>query len=270
MKRYISGKKRVYGGLSFNEKEEPIFDWYSDDSKKDVVRLTKESSGSFDEDDVRYIYGYQYNPNATEQSKRTFRKFIKNLSPDNDVYYEDDVDDFIAYGVLQIEHYEKFSNFGALVHVEPSKPNSLVDEIGIHIADYISCSYTDFALIKRMCKDVILDIAKIEQTLIDNKYTQINIDKTIRKIQNEFDNLIDKQKLFTMKKFLPRIIRDSFEDFLIFKNDEDRKLYESLQGVDVLIYDDLLTSGATVKEVIRCLKSIHDENRLTVFVLVKQ
>lgn len=268
MKIYVSGKKRVYGGLSFNENEKPIFDWYSDDSKKDVVRLTKESSGSFDEDDVRYIYGYQYNPNASPESKKLFRKFIKTISYDD--FIEDNVDDFVDYGVLQIEHYEKFDNFGALVHIEPSKPNSLVDRIGDYIADYTRCLYTDFTLIKRMCKDVKLDIPKIEQILIDNGYTQAKINKTIKNVQKMYDGLVREKKTFTMKKFLPRIIRDSFEDFLIFKNDEDRKLYESLQGVDVLIYDDLLTSGATVKEVIRCLKSIHDENRLTVFVLVKQ
>ena len=36
------------------------------------------------------------------------------------------------------------------------------------------------------------------------------------------------------------------------------------------VFDDFLTSGATIKEVIRYLKAIHDKNTLTVFILVKQ
>ena len=272
MKRYISNPKRVYGGLSFDENEKPIFDWYDDDSEKDVVNLKADSSGSFDKDDVRYIYGYQYNSKASETSKKMFRKFIKNTTfddmNDDDVY--DAVDDFIDFGVLKIEKYADFNDFGALVHIGPSKYNSLVEEIGLHIANYTHCIYADFSLIKMLCKDVELDIQKIKMVLENEGYPQEKIIVIIKRIQKAYDPLVNNGKTFTMKKFLPRIIRDSFEDFLIFKNDDERKVYNALQGVDVLIYDDFLTDSTTIREIIRCLKSIHDENRLTVFVLVKQ
>lgn len=51
---------------------------------------------------------------------------------------------------------------------------------------------------------------------------------------------------------------------------EEKQIYLSLQGVNVLIFDDFLTSGVTVKEIIRYLKSFNENNTLTVFVLVKQ
>lgn len=73
-----------------------------------------------------------------------------------------------------------------------------------------------------------------------------------------------------MKRFIPKAIRSGFYDFLKFKTEKERKVYEALQGVDVLVYDDFLTSDSTVKEIIRYLRAIHDENSLTVFVLIKQ
>ena len=60
-----------------------------------------------------------------------------------------------------------------------------------------------------------------------------------------------------MKKILPSKIRPAFTNFLKFKTAEQKQIYEQLQNTEVLIYDDFLTSGSTVKEIIRYLKAIN-------------
>ena len=73
-----------------------------------------------------------------------------------------------------------------------------------------------------------------------------------------------------MKKFIPRQVREAFTDFLKFESKETEEVYHNLQGVDVLVFDDFLTSGSTIKEIIRYLKTINPSNTLTVFVLINQ
>ena len=73
-----------------------------------------------------------------------------------------------------------------------------------------------------------------------------------------------------MKKFVPRQVREAFTDFLKFESKETEEVYRNLQGVDVLAFDDFLTSGSTVKEIIRYLGAINPNNKLTIFILVNQ
>ena len=86
----------------------------------------------------------------------------------------------------------------------------------------------------------------------------------------KFKASADAKEVFKIKNYVPREIRTGFSEFLKFGNKEEANLYNSLQGKNVLIYDDFYTSGTTVGEVARLLKSIHEKNTLTIFTLVKQ
>lgn len=261
-------KKPIYGGLQFVDGS-PVFNWKQDDMDHDVVCLAHESSGTFDEDGVRYIYGYKYQSNKNSDGRVLFRQFIKHASPNT--YKSEDVSDFIEMGVLQIEEFAKFNNFGALVHVEPSHSPSLVDEIGWYISEHTNCPYFDYTLVKRLCSEVTIDNEKLDRVLKRLHYGRTRREIKIAEIHKEFEDLKKSgATLVEMKHVNPSPIRTAFSEFLKFKDEDQRVAYSALQGVDVLIYDDLWTSGSTVKEIVRPLRSVHDNNRLTVFVLVKQ
>ena len=72
-----------------------------------------------------------------------------------------------------------------------------------------------------------------------------------------------------IKRFVPREVREGFYNFLRFKSKQAEETYRKLQGVDLFLYDDFVTSGTTVKEMMRCIRSIHDKNTLTVFALLQ-
>ena len=73
-------------------------------------------------------------------------------------------------------------------------------------------------------------------------------------ILDKFETLKASGKLFQMKRFVPKVIRDSFSDYLQFETDEDRILYQTLRGdensgCNVLVYNDFYISGSTVREI---------------------
>ena len=94
--------------------------------------------------------------------------------------------------------------------------------------------------------------------------------KDINYTISKFNDLKKSGELFQITRFLPTAIRVGSTNYIKFASEVEKSVYMDLQNANVLIYDDFITSGSTVKEVMRYLKSINENNTLTVFILVKQ
>ena len=83
--------------------------------------------------------------------------------------------------------------------------------------------------------------------------------------------MLKKDEVFTMKHYQPVRGRAGFIDFLKFPTPKHQAFYEALKnGTEVLICDDFMTSGSTIKEIIRFLNSINANTNISVFVLIDQ
>lgn len=257
-------KYHLYEGISIDENSNIVFNWNKDNKSSDVIYLDIHTSGEFNDDGIKYVYGYKYAPNATQTQKKLVRDFIKAGNTSRDIEH------FIENAILEIEHIKPLNSFGALVRIKPSKYPSILSQIENILTSYAEVPYYRFELIKQTYDKVTFNREKAYQLLIDKGLDEIAAEDKINFVENKFEQLKASGELFQMKRFLPTSIRGAFSDFLMFENESQRKLYESLQDVDVLIYDDFLTSGSTVKEIIRYLKSFNPNNTLTVFVLINQ
>ncbi|MBQ2097181.1 MAG: hypothetical protein II480_03315 [Bacteroidales bacterium] len=80
---------------------------------------------------------------------------------------------------------------------------------------------------------------------------------------------IHKKDYFTIAKdvkksrFRPYITR-----FLTFKTKEDEELCAQIRKQNVLIIDDVTTSGSTLNEILRTLRFINKDNKITIFSLI--
>ena len=65
--------------------------------------------------------------------------------------------------------------------------------------------------------------------------------------------------------------RVGFSNFLKFKNEWDERTYRNLEnGTDILVADDFVTSGSTLKEMIDLLTSVNPNNKITAFAFINQ
>lgn len=277
MKRYIQKRyileprynSVIYGGVSVDS-DTVMFNWQKDNQETDIITLTDVCSGQYDDDNVRYVYAYSYTPDATKSDKSFFRDYIKGkITPD--VWCDEDVEKFVDNGVLKLDSYFDLEQFGAIINIKPTSTPSIMDVLRQTIMNYASGVLNSFDLVKQAYQHVEFDEDKAREALkATGKYSESKIEDEISFTKNKFETLKKKNELFQIKRFIPAEIRAGFLNYLKFKTDEERDVYAALQGVDVLIYDDFITSGSTVKEVIRYLRAINDKNTLTVFVLVKQ
>lgn len=253
----------LYEGVSIDIEGNVNFN-FEKDSSNDIINLDSDVSGQFTEEDIRYVYGYKYSQNATKQQKKIFRDYIKSGKRTADV------EEFVEKAIIKLDIVQKLDSFGALVSIKPSSYPSIISIIGNYLHSYMNPPFLTFELVKQTYNDVIFDTNIAFKSLIEAGWDTVSAEDEVNFINNKFNILKQEGTLFQIKRFIPSEIRKGFSNFLKFKNERQKQTYENLQGVDVLIYDDFLTSGSTVKEIIKYLKSINPNNTLTVFVLINQ
>lgn len=260
----------VYAGAYLDQYGFAHFNW-KEDRENDIVYLNSNPIQEF-KDGVRYVYAFQYNPKVRGDKIRKFRNYIKNLGTGADYGTEvdDSVEKFIERGIDMFDSIYDLKSFAGAVHAKPSNENSIVGHMSSYLIECMRKPTMDFELIKNMYNYVMFDDEKTYKFLIDCGYTESEARYQTEKTRKKFEQLKrNKEGLFQIKRFVPREVREGFYNFLRFKSKQAEETYRKLQGVDLLLYDDFVTSGTTVKEMMRCIRSIHDKNTLTVFALLQ-
>lgn len=247
------------------------------DFDTDIIMLCTDTSGKNEVDDLTYYYGFEFNPKCTIKNQSEFRNAIKHKMKDNSVFYGEDATRFVEDGIYKLDEMKRLNDFGVVI--------STASEYGEKTLSGLMCAIIfdmapegttvyDMQLIKRMCSDVTFDEERARQALLKtNRYGNDNksVESAIRSLKEQFEDAKREGGLFKMKKYKPVAGRAGFIDFLRFGNPYDQETYEKLkEGTEVLICDDFITSGSTVKEIIRFLTAINPNTEISVFILVNQ
>lgn len=256
--------ENIYAGVSITNTK-VIFNWTSDNANTDILKLAKPNYGEVLINDIPVIYGYEFTPRASSSDKKVFRDYIK-----SNALISENVQQLVELGILHLDYMFSLSNLGYAVHPQSRTGYDLVTLMGNWIMEYSDATMSDFELIKEAYQNVTFDAAKAKAALRKRNIPEREIDNIISDVTRRFNALKQTDKLFEIKMFLPREIRSGFLNYFKFATDDERIAYEALQGVDVLVYDDLATSGATLKEINRYLTAINPNNTLHSFVLLHQ
>lgn len=269
MKKYIKNSSDpLYCGVRISTGASVKFD-FENDSDTDIIKFVNTHPIQFDDGGLRNVSAYEYTSSASEEAKKIFRNYLKR---DPRALTNTQVLEFIENGVLRFDSIYNLNNFSVLIHTESSTKPSIVDVMCGYIMEYHTSNLVDaeFELLKATCDEVKFDAELATQALIDSGKSKFAAQRLIDIALAKFKASADAKEVFKIKNYVPREIRAGFSEFLKFGSEEEAHLYDSLQGKNVLIYDDFYTSGTTVGEVARLLKSIHEKNTLTTFTLVKQ
>lgn len=256
--------ENIYAGVSIHNYK-PIFNWDHDNAGLDILSLTRPDYGTALIADIPVIYGYEFKRNASNADKKVFRDFIK-----ANALTSEDVQQFIEYGILHLDNIFNLENLGYAVHPQSRTGHDIIELMGNWIMEYSHATMSDFELIKEAYQNVTFDAEKARIALRKRRFSEREIDRILGEVNRRFEVLKQTDKLFEIRSFLPREIRSGFMNYLRFATEDERIAYESLQGVDVLVYADLATSGSTLSEINRYLSAINPKNKLHSFVLLKQ
>lgn len=247
------------------------------DFDSDIIMLCKDTSGVKTSNGLTYYYGFEFNPKGDIKQQADFRNALKHKMNDSHVFYGKDARRFVEDGLYKLDSMKSLNDFGVVV--------STASEYGEKTLSGLMCEIVfddvpddaqvyDIQLIKRMTSDVTFDEGRAREALSKtSRYGNDNrkIDSAIQSLRSQFEEAKKNDELSKIKRYKPVAGRYGFIDFLRFGNPYDQETYEKLlEGTEVLICDDFITSGATIQEVVRFLNSINPNTKISVFVLINQ
>lgn len=246
------------------------------DLDTDIIELTKDISGEKVANNLRYFYAYEFKNDTTPRQQKEFRDALKYNIENTDYFYTEEVADFVEDGVFRLDEYKRLDKFKVLVSVKPTftGSNTLLDWIEIYINEYSSTGIISFELLKKLISEVTFDKRKAYESLRNTtkygRYSDNELKNIVNKVAIKF-NKADPNKIFAIKEYLPVALREGFINYLKFKDEETEQLYRNLDaGTEVLIVDDFITSGSTLKEIIRFLNAVNPNNKITAFAFLNQ
>ena len=256
-------------GISFdNELQRFVFD-FEHDNKGDIVSLT--GTGYQVEAFGRcFYYGYEFADDVDGGVRSAFIKHVKFTEP---IQENPDLTMFIKKAIDNLSKKVNLYNYNMVVMPESS---SRVNQYMLrYIYRFAQPSLYKMELVKALPSNITFDMDAYEKQYLDDvlengrpRYTEAQKEE-VRQSIGEMIDLIHKKDYFTIAKDVKKSrYRPYMMHFLKFANKEDEELCASIRKQNVLIIDDVATSGSTLGEILRTLRIMNEDNDITIFSLM--
>ena len=130
----------------------------------------------------------------------------------------------------------------------------------------------EIELVKALPANISFDMDSYERQYLNDvlengrpRYTEKQKEE-VRDTINEMVDLIHQKDYFTIAKDVKKSrFRPYIMNFLKFASEADEQLCKSIRQQNILIIDDVTTSGSTLNEILRTLRILNEDNSITIF-----
>jgi predicted amidophosphoribosyltransferase len=256
-------------GVTFDHKEQRFVFDFEHDGKEDIVSLT--GDGYQVEAFGRcFYYGYEFS-DQVDGSVRS--AFIKHVKFTEDLQNNPDLTQFIKKAVDNLNRRINLYDYNLVVMPESS---SRVNQYMLrYIYRFAQPMLRKMELVKSLPASISFDMDAYEQSYLNDvlengrpRYTQTQKDEVKRSIAKMLD-LIHQKDYFTIARDVKKSrFRPYMMNFLRFATEQDKELCATIRKQNILVMDDVTTSGSTLNEVLRVLRILNENNEVTIFSLI--
>lgn len=218
-----------------------------------------------------FHYGYEFADEVDGHVRSAFIKYLK--FPERGLREEPNLTQFIQKAINELHKKINLYNYDLVVTPESS---SVVNEYMLrYIYRFAQPMMREISLVKALPENIGFDMDGYNKRYLNDvlengrpRYTEAQKEQVKASIQ-EMLELIHKKDYFTIAKDVKKSKwRPFITGFLKFENEDDEKLCTRIQNNNILVIDDISTSGATLNEVLRSLRVINEDNNITLFSLI--
>lgn len=256
-------------GIKYNS-EEGVFDFnFEHDGKDDIIHLTG-TGYQVQAFGKCFYYGYEFGEDVDGSVRSEFIKYLK-FTPD--LQNHPDLTDFIKKSVDDLD--EKINLYDYDLVVMPESSSKVNQYMLRYIYRFAQPSLHKMELIKNLPQAISFDVEAYEKQYLDDvlengrpRYTEAQKDEVKQSIASMLD-LIHNKEYFTIAKDVRKSkFRPYVMNFLKFASRNDAALCASIRNQNILIIDDVTTSGSTLNEVLRVLRILNEDNNISIFSLI--
>lgn len=247
--------------------EEERFDFdFLHDGQNDIISLTG-SGYNVEAFGQCFYYGYEF----AEQVDGALRSaFIKYLKFSESIQKDSNLTQFLQKAVNDLGRKINLYHYDLIIMPESS---SKVNQYLLrYLYRFAQPSLHYMELVKSLPSRITFDMDGYEMQYLNDvlengrpRYTPAQKEEAKQRI-NDMMDLIHKKDYFTIAKDVKKSrFRPYIQRFLNFASPADEQLYASIHDQNILVVDDVTTSGSTLNEVLRALRTLNDSNHITVF-----
>lgn len=257
-------KRYVRSGVARNN-DEYVFD-FDRDKVNDIVSLAVEKLNTSMFRGNVYWFGYVFNSEVSSKERTQFIQTLKGLNGSS--ISEADMSRFIELPVERLNEVHKLSSFDFFVYPVSGR-SLLVSNMIKEVGNWVQRDIDDmsFKLVKSLPKDVEFDWIRFRRDYYSDNKEDVNRYNQMCEYVKAFllPNLASGE-YFSIARDVKTKYRPYIKNFLHFEDDV-RNLYET-EGADVLVVDDINTTGSTLYEILRILDSVNSSLNVYVFTLI--
>lgn len=256
-------------GITYDsELQRFVFD-FEHDGAEDIVCLT--GSGYQVEAFGRcFYYGYEFAEQVDGATRSAFIKHVKFTEP---IHGKPDLAMFIKKAIDSLSHRINLYDYDLVVMPEST---SRVNQYMLrYIYRFAQPTLRKMELVKALPSGISFDMDAFEQQYLDDvlengraRYTEAQKEEVKQSIGKMLD-LIHRKDYFSIAKDVKKSrFRPYMMQFLKFASKADEELCASIRNQNVLIIDDVTTSGSTLNEILRTLRILNEDNDISIFSLI--
>ena len=253
-------------GVTFNEKEQSFVFDFEHDGIEDIVRLTG-NGYQIEAFGKCFYYGYEFVGHVTGTTRGNFIKYLKFQKSLRD---NPNLTKFIKKAVDNLNAKVNLYDYDLVIMPESS---SKVNEFMLrYIYRFAQPMLREIELVKALPGNISFDMDSYERQYLNDvlengrpRYTEKQKEE-VRGTINEMVDLIHQKDYFTIAKDVKKSrFRPYIMNFLKFASEADEQLCKSIRQQNILIIDDVTTSGSTLNEILRTLRILNEDNSITIF-----
>lgn len=260
---------QIREGATFDNANDSFAFDFKNDNETDIIRLTKVGY-QITAFNHCYYYAYEFGENI-DSTLRT--QFINSLKFPDGKISDGDKKQFIRNAVDSLDSDISLPQYKLIVY--PESMSEINRDLLKYLNRFASPDIATIELIKSLPSKIEFDYNRFRMEVLDstlpngrNRYTEAQKAVVLQNIQSMMDVIHNLDYFSIARNVKKNKYRQYIRNYYTFKNDSDRQLYEAIINTNVLIIDDIVTSGTTLSHILNCLRSVNDANNIVIFSLI--
>ena len=216
--------------------------------------------------DNTYWFGYKFKDEVSSKERAEFLKWIKGLSEDKP--NERQLIKLIARSLNSLNKVTPLSSIKCVIYPR-SQRSELTNKIMGTLGDMLQrgTHYKTYSLIKSLPSSIEFDWdtfdIEYEGEVGDYRYKQIR-----NYVDNELIPKIHNLDYFSIAANVKPKYRKYLSNYFAFETKEQLDAFNHLQSPNILIVDDINTTGSTLKEILRIINVLNPSSSIFIYTLI--
>lgn len=256
-------------GVSYNQETKSFTFDFDYDFDNDIIEL-QQKSYSYKYFNKCYYFGYQFVDYADSKTRTEFIHSLK--FPDGHIS-EQDKNKFITNAIDALDDKIKLHQYNVVVY--PESISELNRDMFSYLSRFALPEIASFELVKELPKNIEFDYNRFKFNVLESKlengrprYTEKQKEEVIENIKKIMDEIHKLEYFSIARNVKNQKYKPFFKNYYKFKNEEDKSLFEKIQKSNILVIDDIMTSGTTISLLLQALRTLNDSNNIVVFSLI--